>query len=60
MPIAATKVPVAFNVSPCLNYSNINSVKNGLNVSSGLIGPLFALAGKTLNFDLRFTGRSRC
>ena len=53
MPIAATKVPVAFNVSPCLNYSNINTVTDGLN------GPLFALAGRTLDFDLRFTGEHR-
>ncbi len=59
MPMAASKVPVAFNVSPCLNYSNINSVKNGLDAANGLVGPLFALAGKTLGFDLRFTGECR-
>ena len=50
MPIPATKVPVAFNVAPCLNYSNINSDANATD------GPLFELANMTLNFDLRFKG----
>ena len=51
MPIASTKVAVRTAVAPCLNYTQANTVKDGLN------GALFKLAGKTLDFDLRFTGR---
>ena len=53
MPIAPTKVAVRTAVAPCVNYTQVNTVTDGLN------GALFKLAGKTLDFDLRFSG-GRC
>jgi len=50
MPIASTKVAVATTVAPCLNYTGEDTVTDGLS------GPLFKLANRTLDFDLRFTG----
>ena len=50
LPIPPWKVPVGTAVAPCLNYTDANSVHDGLEA------PLFALAGRTLSFDLRFTG----
>ena len=49
LPIPASAVPAAHAVAPMMNYTDASNV-------DGLSPPLFALAGRDVDFSLRVTG----
>jgi hypothetical protein len=49
LPIPSNAQPAAYAITPMLNYTDVSN-------ADGLTPPLFALAGRNVDFSLRLTG----